>query len=74
MIDDLSLEERRLAETKYEIIGVEAAYLRSIRFLESHFAHCPEFYDEEILPPNERHLLFSGIEARKFFQFSDFNL
>ncbi|KAF4526364.1 hypothetical protein B566_EDAN014102 [Ephemera danica] len=64
-VDELSAEERRLAEFKYEVLAAEASFLRSIRFLESHFAHCPEFYDEEILPASDRHLLFSGIEAHR---------
>jgi hypothetical protein len=37
--------------------------LNSMRTLDAHFVHNADFYDDDVLPPADRHVLFAGIEA-----------
>jgi hypothetical protein len=61
--DDLSDDERELAAILYELVASEAAFLNSMRTLDAHFVHNADFYDDDVLPPADRHVLFAGIEA-----------
>lgn len=60
---ELSDDERELAAILYELVASEAAYLNSLRTLDAHFVHNADFYDDDVLPPADRHVLFAGIEA-----------
>lgn len=61
--DELSDDERELAAIMYELVASEAAYLKSLRTLDAHFVHNADFYDDDVLPPADRQVLFAGIEA-----------
>jgi DNA-binding transcriptional regulator YbjK len=61
--DDLSDDERELAAILYELVASEAAFLNSMRTLDAHFVHNADFYDDDVLPPADRQVLFAGIEA-----------
>ncbi|CAB3385347.1 Hypothetical predicted protein [Cloeon dipterum] len=63
LLGKLSDDERELAAILYELVASEAAYLKSLRTLNLHFARNTDFYDDDVLSSEDRHVLFSSIDA-----------
>ncbi|XP_076244099.1 ephexin isoform X2 [Calliopsis andreniformis] len=61
LLQNLSTEEKKIQEAKFEILTSEASYLNSLRVLEKEFLNEPLI--NEILSPVEKDKLFSGIPS-----------
>ncbi|KAK3912006.1 Ephexin-1 [Frankliniella fusca] len=61
VLDSLSAHEKKLQESKFELITSEASYVKSLIVLEKHFMNSVEFKDETILSKSDRRILFSNV-------------
>lgn len=59
ILDQMSLEERKMQESMFEVLTSEASYLRSLTVLTEHFMDCRDLDDTIII--REKKILFSNI-------------
>ncbi|XP_029436339.1 uncharacterized protein LOC115077981 [Rhinatrema bivittatum] len=57
---NMTRDEQKLQEAKFELIMSEASYLRSLNVAVDHFQHCPDLQD--LLSNQERQWLFSKLQ------------